>query len=256
MKLGDVWSVRTIGIIGMIMPKDTASMTSVAKRIGKTPFFICPRKMPQAVAIEDKNITDCYSESVKYAFAILGLGCLVVLAGLFLMNQKQEYAQTKKENTMNQHGTLMLTSSAFREGAPIPAKYTCDGERFTSPPLSITGVPEGTQSLVLIMEDPDVPKEFIPSGIFDHWVLYAISPDTREIPEGAEGVGTAGANSRDDLSYTGPCPPEGTHRYFFKLYALSGVLNFIKAPTKDEVVQAIQGMILDETELMGRYERP
>jgi Raf kinase inhibitor-like YbhB/YbcL family protein len=198
---------------------------------------------------------------MKSGFAFLGLGLIAIAAAVFFFGPKSERVPDYQDNESPSmtESALKLTSPAFKDGAAIPAKYTCDGERFTSPPLTIYGVPEGTKSLVLLMDDPDVPKELVPSGVFDHWVLYAIPPEMAEIPEGAQGIGTAGANGRDALSYTGPCPPteyEPTeHRYFFRLYALSGTLNFVKAPTKDEVLQAMQGMILAEAELMGTYDR-
>lgn len=187
---------------------------------------------------------------MKYAYAVLGIGILAIaIAGFLLTNQEQ---------TMND---LTLTSSAFENGGVIPSKYTCDGDRLLNPPLSISGVPEGTKSLVLLMDDPDIPEVFKKErGIdaFDHWVLYAIPPETTQIPEGAP-LGSSGLNSAGTSGYTGPCPPpeyEPTkHRYIFKLYALSGTLNFIKEPTLSEVKQAVEGMVIDETELTGTYDR-
>lgn len=156
--------------------------------------------------------------------------------------------------------TLTLTSSAFKDGGAIPLQYTCDGEN-KHPPLSISGVPEGAQSLVLVMDDPDIPQVFKDQrGIdsFDHWVVYALAPDTKEISEGGE-VGAQGLNSAGGAEYTGPCPPpeyEPTeHRYIFKLYALSGTLNFITAPTKAEVLSAVAPMVLAEAQLTGTYDR-
>jgi hypothetical protein len=151
-----------------------------------------------------------------------------------------------------------LTSSAFADGATIPKKYTCDGSSFLSPPLTISGVPEGTKSLALIVDDPDVPKALIPEGVFVHWVLYGIPSTTAAIPEGGT-VGNPGGNSRDDLAYTGPCPPPeyepSTHRYIFTLYALSGTLEFIKAPTAKDVEGAVAGMTIAKAQLIGTYSR-
>jgi Raf kinase inhibitor-like YbhB/YbcL family protein len=201
---------------------------------------------------------------MRYAYALLGVGFLVIIGVFFLVGREEAVAPTTNDTNTPEVGmeetAFALSSPVFENGARLPALYTCDGERFfKSPPLLISGVPEGTKSLVLTMEDPDVPKELLPSGVFDHWVLYAIPPETREIPEGAEGIGTNGANGRDSLSYAGPCPSpdyEPTeHRYIFRLYALSGTLNFIKAPTKDEVLVALEGMILAQTELTGTYKR-
>lgn len=152
---------------------------------------------------------------------------------------------------------LTLTSSAFENGASIPSRFTCDGVQ-VSPPLSISGVPEDAKSLVLIMDDPDVPKALKPDGIFDHWVLFNIPPETREIPEGGF-VGVSGANSAGRNTYTGPCPPPqyepSQHRYFFKLYALDAELLLSAGASKAEVESAMQGHIMAHTELMGVYKR-
>lgn len=157
--------------------------------------------------------------------------------------------------------TFTLASVAFENGGAIPAKYTCDGDPTLSPPLSIAGVPEKAQSLVLIMDDPDIPevkkKEYGISA-FDHWTLFNIPPETREIGEG-ETVGTPGATTRGDLRYTGPCPPPqyepSEHRYVFKLYALSAPLTLSAGATKREVLDALAPLVLAETELIGRYSR-
>lgn len=156
---------------------------------------------------------------------------------------------------------MTLTSPAFPNGGMIPAKYTCDGNRELSPPLSITGVPKMAKTLVLIMDDPDIPevkkKEFGLSA-FDHWVLFNISPETREIKEGGT-VGTLGVTTRGELKYTGPCPPSeyepSEHRYVFKLYALSASLALSAGATKEEVLNALALLKLAETELIGRYSR-
>jgi len=150
---------------------------------------------------------------------------------------------------------MKLESNAFAAGGMIPAKYTCDGDD-TSPDLQWDAPPVGTQSLVLIVDDPDAP-----SGIFVHWVVYDIPPETRQLPEGVgalstlEGGGTQGSSSFNRLGYGGPCPPSGTHRYFFKLYALDQPLGLDSGATKDQVVAAMEGHILDTAELMGRYSR-
>lgn len=155
---------------------------------------------------------------------------------------------------------LTLTSSAFEDKGTIPARYTCDGNN-SVPPLSIGGVPEGVQSLVLVMDDPDIPqaiKEQNDIETFDHWVLYNIPPETIEIADG-QTLGQEGVNSAGSVGYTGPCPPaqyEPTeHRYVFRLYALKGELDFTKAPTLQEVETAAQEMAIEQTELVGRYRR-
>lgn len=153
---------------------------------------------------------------------------------------------------------MELTSSVFENGGKIPAKYTCDEDRLLSPPLSISGIPESAASLALIMDDPDVRKEKHPSGVFNHWVLFNIPPDTTEILEGRS-VGTAGVNGRGEMGYRGPCPPPeyepAEHRYIFKLYAIKGDLHFANPPTKQEVLDAIQGKTLAGATLIGRYSR-
>jgi len=154
--------------------------------------------------------------------------------------------------------TLTLTSSAFENGGTIPAKYTCDGERRLSPPLSISGAPAGAKSLALIMDDPDVPKELRPDGVFDHWTLYNIPADTAEIPEGAN-IGPAGLNTAGAEGYTGPCPPPEheprEHRYIFRLFALSDTLRFPTPPTKQQILDALAPFVLASAELIGRYSR-
>lgn len=156
---------------------------------------------------------------------------------------------------------LQLSSTAFLDGETIPAKYTCDGDRKLSPPLSIRSVPEGAKSLVLIMDDPDIPtavREARGIEVFDHWVLFNIPADTTEILEGAV-VGTEGVNTSGTSGYTGPCPPPeyepSEHRYIFKLYALDEMLSLSAGATKREVLAALAPHKLAEAELIGRYSR-
>lgn len=190
---------------------------------------------------------------MRNAYALLGIGFIIIIASLFFLG-----GTLKPESQIPQTSSMLtLTSPAFSENEVIPAKYTCDGEN-VSPPLSIAGVPEGTKSLVLLMDDPDVPKALKPDGVFDHWVLYGIAPNTKEIPEGTV-VGNQGLNGRGKDAYTGPCPPPQyqprEHRYFFKLYALDTTLTFIKVPTKADLEGALEGHTLESAELIGRYER-
>lgn len=153
---------------------------------------------------------------------------------------------------------MKLTSPAFEENESIPAHYTCDGERFISPPLYIEGVPEGAKSLVLIMDDPDVPAAVMPEKLFTHWVLFDIPPDTEGIPEGMH-VGHQGMNTRGDAAYTGPCPPSEfdppEHRYFFKLFALDTMLNLPAGSSREHIEEAMEGHVLERVELVGRYSR-
>jgi len=146
--------------------------------------------------------------------------------------------------------TIILTSAAFREGADIPRKYTCDGEDL-SPPLSWSGIPQDALSLALIADDPDAPV-----GTWVHWVLYDIPPDREGLSAGVQGVGTEGVNDFRRFGYGGPCPPKGKpHRYFFKLYALDIELKLPAGATKEQVEQAMQGHILAQGQLMGKYSR-
>ncbi len=149
---------------------------------------------------------------------------------------------------------MKLKSTAFGPEETIPRKYTCDGENI-NPPLQIENVPESAQSLVLIMEDPDVPRHLREDGMWDHWVVYNMPADLREIPEQTEppGVGAIGTNGK--LGYFGPCPPDREHRYFFKLFALDTQLDLPADATKTDVEKAMEGHILAQAELMGRYER-
>jgi hypothetical protein len=149
---------------------------------------------------------------------------------------------------------MELTSPAFDTGGILPSEYTCDGENI-SPELRIANVPEGTKSLVLIMEDPDVPTFVREDGMWNHWVVFNIPPGTVVIPRGAEPEGVQGLTTANTLGYGSPCPPDAEHRYFFMLYALDAELNEQKGATKEAIQAAMKGHILAHAELMGRYER-
>jgi len=144
---------------------------------------------------------------------------------------------------------MNLTSAAFASNELIPSKYTCDGQDI-SPPLAISDIPEGAKSLVLIMDDPDAPI-----GIWNHWIVFNIPILTLAIAEGQNPQGVLGKSSGGKNAYEGPCPPDKEHRYFFKLYALDKMLNLPEGSTKAEVEKAMEGHILEQAELMGRYER-
>jgi Raf kinase inhibitor-like YbhB/YbcL family protein len=153
---------------------------------------------------------------------------------------------------------MSLMSPAFENGGQIPSKYTCEGEDI-SPPLTWDGVPEGTKSLVLIVDDPDAPDPDAPKMVWVHWVLYNIPPEVKGLPEDADRVGlppevVSGLNDFKRTRYGGPCPPIGRHRYFHKLYALDTVLDLKKA-TKPDVEQAMEGHVLATTELIGTYQK-
>lgn len=154
---------------------------------------------------------------------------------------------------------LTLTSSAFTHHGEIPERYTCQGQD-VSVPLAWSGVPAGTSSLVLIVDDPDAPDPKAPKMTWVHWVLYNIPPGATSLvedikssalPEGA----LEGFNDWKRTGYGGPCPPIGRHRYFHKLYALDTVLSAMENPTKADLEQAMKGHILDKTELVGTYEK-
>jgi hypothetical protein len=150
---------------------------------------------------------------------------------------------------------ILLTSHAFIEGAMIPRRFTCDGENI-SPPLVWTGVPSGARSLVLICDDPDAP-----AGTWDHWVVYNIPPAVTGLQEAVPGKtvldngAVHGSNSWGRIGYGGPCPPGGTHRYFFKLFALDTLLDLKSGATTSQLLEAMQGHILAQGQLMGRYQR-
>ena len=150
---------------------------------------------------------------------------------------------------------LKITSTAFSEGSMIPKRHTCDGED-VSPPLAWTGVPDGTKSLAIICDDPDAPM-----GTWVHWVLFNIPAGIKDLPANIspksviESGAKHGKNDFRKLGYGGPCPPGGTHRYYFKLYALDTEINLDSGITKVQLLKAMEGHILAEGQLMGRYRR-
>jgi Raf kinase inhibitor-like YbhB/YbcL family protein len=152
---------------------------------------------------------------------------------------------------------LTLSSPAFSPKGPIPTTYTCDGAN-SAPPLAWTGIPEGTRSLALIVDDPDAPDPKAPKMTFVHWVVWNIAATASGLPEGGAlpPGAKAGRNDRKEPRYTGPCPPIGRHRYFFKLYALDVMLGDLDPPTKEALERAMRGHVLGQAELIGTYERP
>lgn len=154
---------------------------------------------------------------------------------------------------------MIIISPSFKHNGVIPSRHTCDGQNI-SPLLKWSGVPSGTKSLALIVDDPDAPDPASPKMIWVHWVVYNIPPDTMGLPEAmsAEGLppGTLqGLNDWENAGYQGPCPPIGKHRYFFKLYALDIVLPDMKRPAKAALEKAMQGHVLAQAELVGLYQR-
>ncbi len=155
--------------------------------------------------------------------------------------------------------TLALTSSSFKPQGSIPNRYTCDGEN-VSPPLTWTGVPAGTKSLALVVDDPDAPDPAHPKRTWVHWVLYNLPPADGGLVEGVAAAalpaGTLpGKNDWQSTGYGGPCPPIGRHRYFHKLYALDVVLPDLRQPAKAALEAAMKGHILAQAELVGTYQR-
>jgi Raf kinase inhibitor-like YbhB/YbcL family protein len=145
---------------------------------------------------------------------------------------------------------LSIASPKFPHNGMIPSKYTCDGAD-VSPPLTIGSIPEGTRSLALIVDDPDAPM-----GTWVHWLVWNIGADTKEIPENSVPRGALqGMNDFRKQAYGGPCPPSGTHRYFFKLYALDTVLALKVGATKARIEEAMKGHVLAQAEWIGLYRR-
>jgi len=154
---------------------------------------------------------------------------------------------------------MIIKSSSFNHDGDIPARHTCDGLNI-SPMLEWSGVPAGTKSLALIVDDPDAPDPEAPRMTWVHWVVYNIPSDTNGLPETFTGEGLhsgtmQGLNDWHRTGYQGPCPPIGKHRYYFKLYALDTILPDLKIPVKSALEKAMQGHILSRSELLGRYQR-
>jgi Raf kinase inhibitor-like YbhB/YbcL family protein len=150
---------------------------------------------------------------------------------------------------------MKIKSSAFVEGGMIPSKYTCD-ERDISPPLEWKDVPDETKSFALICDDPDAP-----GGTWVHWVIYnmpsnmsRLDENAKPEPESENGI-IQGNNSWSKTGYGGPCPPSGTHRYYFKLYALDSMLSLKPKASKEQLLKAMKGHVLTEAQLIGKYKR-
>jgi len=187
---------------------------------------------------------------------------VLIIVDLFLLfgckensNQKDDAIITNNKIINNQsveveQMTLKITSDAFKNNSNIPAKYTCKGED-VSPSLIFEGVPANTKSLALIVDDPDAPM-----GDWVHWVMFNINPKSTKINEDSLPNGAIlGRNDFGKLDWGGPCPPSGTHRYFFKLYALDTVLSLNPGVTKQQLLSAMNGHIIEKTELMGLFKK-
>lgn len=146
---------------------------------------------------------------------------------------------------------MKIESSAFGNNSGIPVKFTCDGQGI-NPELKFSSVPKEAKSLALIVDDPDAPV----SGGFVHWVVFNINPATKEIAENSSPAGAIeGTNGADHTGFVGPCPPTGTHRYFFKLYALDSALDLDSTAKRENVEQAMESHIIEQAELIGLYKR-
>jgi Raf kinase inhibitor-like YbhB/YbcL family protein len=155
--------------------------------------------------------------------------------------------------------TLSLKSPAFSHLGEIPKRYTCEGSD-VSPPLAWSGVPDGTESLALVVDDPDAPDPKAPKMTWVHWVLYNLPSTAGALPEAVAPEtlppGTIeGLNDWNKPGYGGPCPPIGRHRYFHKLYALDTVLTGLESPTKAQLLKAMEGHVLAQAELVGTYQK-
>lgn len=152
---------------------------------------------------------------------------------------------------------MKIESTAFENNGNIPSKYTCDGDGI-NPELIFEDVPKEAKSLALLMDDPDIPESAKSSfgiEVWDHWVVFNMPPDTKRIEENSVPNGIVGKNTRGQNKYGPPCPPDREHRYFFKLYALDTMLALDNNATKQNVLDIMQGHILAEAQLMGRYMR-
>ena len=180
----------------------------------------------------------------------LTLILIFIISGCGVETEKEKIEEQKE--TISIQGRMVnmkLTSPAFENNKDMPSEYTCDGPNVL-PDLNLEDVPENAKSLALIMDDPDAP-----AGTWVHWIVWNISPSTKKIAKGTEPQGIQGTTSFGKSGYGGPCPPFGTHRYFFKLYALDTTLNLKEGSNKEDLEAAIDGHIIEKAELMGTYKR-
>ena len=196
--------------------------------------------------------------------------CLILFAFFFLcacrnanqngVDSNQSGAKaTPAEKPFEQGGrekmTITITSTAFQDGGTIPKQYTCDGQNI-SPPLAWSGVPNNAKALALICDDPDAPNQ-----TWVHWAVYDLPASTAGLPENVPeqeqpvSGGKPGMNDFKKIGYGGSCPPSGTHRYYFRLYALDSETSLNPGATKEQLLKAMEGHIVAQGQLMGRYER-
>ncbi len=188
---------------------------------------------------------------MKNTKLILLILVIIVVSGAVLYAGKNKKTSKKETLTSNSSKNMKIESSAFENNAGIPPKYTCDGQG-VNPELKFSDVPANAKSLALILHDPDAPV----AGGFTHWIIFNIDPQINEISEnGALPNAVEGTNSASETKYVSPCPPSGTHRYFFKLYALDSRLDLDSSAKRKDVERAMEGHILDQAELIGLYKR-
>ncbi|PYI90005.1 MAG: YbhB/YbcL family Raf kinase inhibitor-like protein [Verrucomicrobia bacterium] len=190
---------------------------------------------------------------MKVRFTVVGLLLLLVGCASPAPPAKRQLENVNLPQTAQP--AMQVTSTAFKEGQPIPRQYTCDGVNI-SPPLEWNGTPKSAKTIAIIADDPDAP-----SGTFVHWVVYNLPAENiglvENLPttESLKAGGFQGKNDFQKIGYGGPCPPSGTHRYFFKVYALDSELALKAGATKADVEKAMQGHIVAQAQLMGTYRR-
>ena len=189
----------------------------------------------------------------RHSFLLLSFLALLDTAGGCTATEEKP---AQKEKEVKGMATFQVTSAVFKEGEVIPKRHSCDGEDL-SPPLAWVKTPEGTKSVALLCEDPDAPR-----GMWVHWVLWGLPADSTSLPEGIPpdallaNRAKQGKNDWGRIGYGGPCPPPGpAHRYFFKFYALDTDLALKPGATRKDLLRAIEGHVLAEGQLMGRYKR-
>lgn len=183
-------------------------------------------------------------------FSVIIIAVAVVIVVVFSLSNRERKASTPGAVT-NRGGMMRITSSAFAPNAPIPATYTCNG-RSINPDLKFIDIPSTAKSLALIVHDPDAPR----AGGFYHWVAWNIAVATTGVAEGESLPGIVGKNDAGQNAYLGPCPPSGTHRYVFRLYALDASLSLPTSTTGPALLKALDGHVVDQAELIGTYRQP
>lgn len=180
-----------------------------------------------------------------------GIFLLVIILSFLFFVAYQKTAKISEDKKLGQPKLPMkITSPAFSGSGKVPSKYTCDGDN-TNPPLEFQDVPLDARSLVLIVDDPDAP-----SRTWVHWVVYNIDPRTKQIKENSVPAGgVLGVTDSGKSDYGGPCPPSGTHRYFFKLYALDTMLDLPGGLTKQQVLEKMNDHVIEQAQLIGLYSR-